>query len=77
MTFGGFINRSDSIHDDSPPLDHSSQKFYFARASATVGDWIVYYVSVKVQRLNEYYAIARVAEIVPDPTANDMFNALI
>ena len=77
MTFGVFIHRADSIYDDSPATQYQFPKSYLARASETVGDWIVYYEPVKVRGSKGYYAIARVAKIVPDPTANDMFIALI
>jgi putative restriction endonuclease len=77
MSFGVFIHRADSIYDDSPAERYQFPKPYFERASACVGDWIVYYEPVKVRGSKGYYAIARVAQIVPDPTAPSMFLALI
>jgi putative restriction endonuclease len=77
MTFGVFIHRADSIYDDSPAERYQFPKPYFERASACVGDWIVYYEPVKVRGSKGYYAIARVAQIVPDPTAPNMYLALI
>ncbi|SEP60156.1 putative restriction endonuclease [Devosia sp. YR412] len=77
MTFGVFIHRADSIYDDSPATQYQFPKPYLERASATVDDWIVYYEPVKVRGSKGYYAIARVSQIVPDPTAANMYLALI
>jgi putative restriction endonuclease len=77
MTFGVFIHRADSIYDDSPAAQYQFPKPYLARASACVGDWIVYYEPVKVRGSKGYYAVARVSRIVPDPTAANMYLALI
>jgi putative restriction endonuclease len=77
MTFGVFIHRADSIYDDSPAERYQFPKPYFERASATVGDWIVYYEPVKVRGSKGYYAIAKVERIMPDPKAAGMFLALI
>lgn len=77
MAFGVFIHRADSIYDDSPAERYQFPRPYLERASATIGDWILYYEPVKVVGSKGYYAIARVERIVPDPTATDMYVALI
>lgn len=77
MGLAVFIHRADSIYDDSPAERYQFPKPYLARASATVGDWILYYEPVKVRGSRGYYAVARVAQIVPDPATQDMFLALI
>ncbi|MEO9298399.1 HNH endonuclease [Devosia alba] len=77
MGFGVFIHRADSIYDDSPAERYQFPKPYLDRAAACVGDWIVYYEPVKVRGSKGYYAIARVERIVPDPSATDMYLALI
>lgn len=77
MAFGVFIHRADSIYDDSPAERYQFPKPYLERASATEGDWIVYYEPVKVRGSKGYYAIAKVERIVPDPSAAGMFLALI
>lgn len=77
MTFGVFIHRADSIYDDSPAERYQFPKPYLERASACIGDWIVYYEPVKVRGSKGYYAIARVAQIVPDPSVANMYLALI
>ena len=77
MTFGVFIHRADSVYDDSPAERYQFPKSYLERALACVDDWIVYYEPVKVRGSKGYYAIARVSQVVPDPTAANMHLALI
>ncbi|WEJ33216.1 HNH endonuclease [Devosia sp. SD17-2] len=77
MTFGVFIHRADSVYDDSPAERYQFPRMYLERASAMVGDWVLYYEPVKVRGSKGYYAIARVERIVPDPTAENMYVALI
>ncbi|MBU1333331.1 MAG: HNH endonuclease [Alphaproteobacteria bacterium] len=77
MGFGVFIHRADSVYDDSPATQYQFPKPYLERASACIGDWIVYYEPVKVRGSKGYYAIARVAQIVPDPSVANMYLALI
>jgi putative restriction endonuclease len=77
MGFGVFIHRADSPYEDSPATQYQFPSQYLSRASATVGDWIVYYEPTKVPGSRGYYAIARVEGIVPDPTKTDMHIALI
>jgi putative restriction endonuclease len=77
MGFGVFIHRADSLYEDSPATQYQFPSQYLSRASATVGDWIVYYEPTKVPGSRGYYAIARVEGIVPDPTKTDMHIALI
>lgn len=77
MGFGVFIHRADSIYDDSPAEKYQFPKQYFSRASDFVGDWVLYYEPVKVAGSRGYYAAARVERIVPDPTADGMYLAII
>ena len=77
MAFGVFIHRADSIYDDNPAERYQFPRQYLDRASACVGDWIVYYEPRKVVGSRGYFAVAKVQEIVPDPTAADMHLALI
>lgn len=77
MAKGVFIHRSDSIYDDSPAERYQFPRQYLGRASACIGDWIVYYEPAKVRDTRGYFAVAKVAEIVPDPGATAMYLALI
>ena len=47
------------------------------RVSAYIGDWIIYYEPSKIRDTRGYFAVAKVAHVVPDPTAKDMYLALI
>ena len=77
MTYGVFIHRSDSIYDDSPAERYQFPAQYRARVEACVGDWIVYYEPSKVRETRGYFAVAKVQEIIRDPSAPNMFIALI
>lgn len=77
MAFGVFIHRADSIYDDSPAERYQFPAQYFGRAEPSIGDWIVYYEPVKVPNSRGYFAVAKVESVVPDPTAANMYLALI
>ncbi len=76
MTKGLFLHRADSIYDDLPEERYQFPKSYLSRAVQFIGDWIVYYEPVKAGKQG-YYAVAKVEEIVPDPSRPDMYLALI
>lgn len=77
MARGVFIHRSDSIYDDSPAERYQFPKQYLSRVSACIGDWIIYLEPSKVRGSRGYFAVAKVAHVVPDPTASDIYLALI
>jgi len=77
MAFGVFIPRSDSIYDDTPAERYQFPRQYLERARACLGDWIIYYEPRKVAGTRGYYAVAKVADIIPDPSADSMYLALI
>lgn len=77
MGFGVFIHRSDSIYDDSPSEQYQFPSQYLGRVQNSVGDWIVYYEPSKVVATKGYFAIAKVAQVIPDPKAPGMYLALI
>lgn len=77
MAFGVFIHRTDSIYDDSPAEQYQFPSQYLKRVQACLGDWIVYYEPTKVMGTRGYFAVAKVGEIVPDPSASGMYLALI
>jgi putative restriction endonuclease len=63
--------------DDSPAERYQFPRLYLRRVEACVGDWIVYYEPSKVAATRGYFAIAKVERVVPDPTAANMYLALI
>jgi len=77
MAFGIFIHRADSIYDDSPAERYQFPSQYLGRAQACVGDWIVYYEPRKVTQTRGYFAVAKVRQIIPDPSAPGMYIAVI
>jgi putative restriction endonuclease len=77
MGFGVFIHREDSIYDDSPAERYQFPSQYLRRVEACIGDWVVYYEPVKVAETKGYFAVAKVQEIIPDPSAAGMYLAII
>jgi putative restriction endonuclease len=77
MGFGVFIHREDSIYDDSPAERYQFPSQYLSRATACLGEWIVYYEPVKVAGSRGYFAVARVQEIIRDPSTEEMYLAVI
>lgn len=77
MAFGVFIHRSDSIYDDSPAERYQFPSQYLGRAQAFVGDWVLYYEPRKVAETRGYFAVAKIQQILPDPSAPGMYLALI
>jgi putative restriction endonuclease len=77
MTNGVFLHRTDSIYDDRPEEQYQFPSQYLGRASQFVGDWIVYYEPRRGPTSKGYFALARVDQIVPDPSAAGMYLALI
>ena len=77
MGFGVFIHRADSPYEDSPATQYQFPRQYLSRVAACVGDWIVYYEPTKVRGSKGYNAIARVEQVLEDPTASGMYLALM
>jgi putative restriction endonuclease len=77
MGFGVFIHRTDSIYDDSPAEQYQFPSQYLGRVQSCVGDWIIYYEPRKVTATRGYFAVAKVAQVIPDPEAAGMYLALI
>jgi len=77
MALGVFIHRPDSVYDDSPAEHYQFPRQYLRAAKACEGGWILYYEPTKVPETRGYFAVARVAGVVPDPAAAGMYLALI
>lgn len=77
MAFGVFIHRQDSIYDDSPAERYQFPRQYLGRVQTCIGDWIIYYEPRKVAGTRGYFAVAKVQQVIPDPTAPDMYIAVI
>lgn len=77
MAFGVFLHRTDSIYDDVPSERYQFPKQYLSRARECEGDWIVYLEPSKVRDTKGYFAVAKVQEIVRDPSQPEMYLAII
>lgn len=77
MGFGVFIHRFDSIYKDSPAEQYQFPSQYLGRVEACLGQWIIYYEPRKVAETRGYFAIAKVQQVIPDPSAPGMYYALI
>lgn len=77
MAKGVFVHRADSIYDDRPEEQYQFPKRYLKRALQFEGDWIVYYEPRGGGGRLGYNAIARVQQIVPDPSIDGMYLAII
>ncbi|TXN19090.1 restriction endonuclease, partial [Methylobacterium sp. WL9] len=77
MGLGVFIHRPDSVYDDSPAERYQFPQQYLTRVQACLGDWIVYYEPRKITGTRGYFAIARVQDVIPDPSAAGIFIAVI
>jgi putative restriction endonuclease len=76
MTKGVFLHRADSVYDDFPEERYQFPKSYYSRAMQFVGDWIVYKEPERAGRQG-YFAVAKVEQIIPDPSKPDMYLAMI
>jgi len=72
-----FVHRPDSIYDDFPEERYQFPKMYLSRVKACEGDWIIYYEPRGGGGRLGYNAIAKVQEIVEDPSAQGLFFAVI
>ncbi|WP_455269899.1 HNH endonuclease [Rhizobium herbae] len=77
MGFGVFIHRSDSIYRDSPAEHYQFPSQYLSRVEACVGHWIIYYEPRKVAETRGYFAVAKVQQVISDPSTPGMYIALI
>lgn len=76
MAKGVLVHRPDSPYDDFPEERYQFPKRYLKRVEATKGDWIVYYEPKKGGR-HGYSAVAKIGNVVPDHTKQDMYRAYI
>ncbi|AEG49597.1 hypothetical protein Sphch_1920 [Sphingobium chlorophenolicum L-1] len=77
MAFGVFIHRSDSIYDDSPAERYQFPRQYLSRVRNCAGDWIIYYEPRKVSETRGYFAVARIQQVVEDPSTAGMYIAVV
>lgn len=77
MTKGVFIYQQGSQYRDDPTVHYQfPSRLYLSRASALLGDWIVYLESRRGGKRG-YFAAAKVQTIIPDPTNSQMHLAML
>lgn len=76
MAKGVFLHRPDSVYDDEPETRYQFPKQYLKAALQCVGDWIIYLEPTKAGK-NGYYAVAKVSDVIADPTKVGMYVACI
>jgi len=77
MAYGIFDHDPDSKYDDRPDERYQFPTRYLGRAHDLVGGWVIYREPSKVRRSRGYFAVAQVADVVPDPTEPGRHLALI
>ncbi len=77
MTKAVLVHRPDSIYDDFPEERYQFPKMYLSRVKACEGDWIVYYEPRGGGGRLGYNAIARIQEVIEDPSKQGMYLAII
>ena len=77
MAFGVFMHKDGSDYFDIPEVHYQFPKSYLSRAQQMVGDWVVYREPVKIPNSKGFFAVAKVEEIIPDPTEPDRYRAII
>lgn len=76
MTKLVLLHRADSIYDDEPARVYDFPRSYLGAVREGVGDWAVYYEPVKAGPRG-YFAVAKIAQVIPKPGAEGRFLALI
>jgi putative restriction endonuclease len=71
------MHRPDSIYDDKPDERYQFPKQYYGRANHAIGGWIVYLEPTKVTGSRGYFAIAKLQQIIEDPSTKGMFLAIM
>ncbi len=71
------VHRADSIYDDRPDTQYQFPSQYLSRMKPCEGDWVVCYEPRKGGGRLGYNAIAKVQEIIPDPSLEGMYLAVI
>ncbi len=72
-----FIHRPDSIYNDHPTERYQFPRPYLSRCEGCVGDWITYLEPTKLRDTRGYFAVAKVQQIIADPSEPGMFIAII
>jgi putative restriction endonuclease len=70
------LHKADSIYEDEPDVVYDFPRSYLKAVQEAVGDWAIYYEPVKAGPRG-YFAVAKIARIIPKPRHEGRFLALI
>lgn len=70
------MHKADSIYEDDPDVVYDFPKNYLKAVQTAVGDWIIYYEPVKAGPRG-YFAVARIATVIPKPGMEGRYLALM
>ena len=76
MTKLVLFHKADSIYDDEPDVVYEFPRRYLKAIEEAVGDWIVYFEPVK-SGPRGYFAVAKIARVMPKPASDERYLALI
>ncbi|MFM7446887.1 MAG: HNH endonuclease, partial [Tabrizicola sp.] len=76
MTKLVLLHRADSIYDDLPDARYDFPRAYLKAVGEGVGDWAIYYEPVKAGPRG-YFAVAKIARVIPKLGAEGRFLALM
>jgi putative restriction endonuclease len=70
------LHRADSIYEDVPDDRYDFPRAYLKAAEAGVGDWAIYYEPKKAGPRG-YFAVVKIAQVIPKPGAEGRFLAIM
>lgn len=70
------LHKAGSIYDDEPDRVYDFPRAYLKAVEEGVGDWVVYYEPVKAGPRG-YFAVAKIARVIPKPGVEGRYLALI
>lgn len=76
MTKLVLLHKADSIYDDEPDVRYDFPRAYLKAVQEGVDDWAVYYEPVKAGQRG-YFAVAKIARVVPKKGVEDRYLAVI
>jgi putative restriction endonuclease len=76
MTKLVLLLRADSIYEDVPDERYDFPRAYLKAVEEGIGDWVVYYEPVKAGPRG-YFAVAKIARVIPKPGVEGRFLAIM
>lgn len=70
------MHKAESIYEDEPDVVYDFPRSYLKAMEEAVGDWIIYYEPVKAGPRG-YFAVAKIAQVIPKPDVTGRYLALI